>query len=657
MENLLRTSIKNLKGKIDDVTRSRDYFQRRCAILETILSHEASQISVPGGPIQQEEYFQMYLHHVSTRQAVLSSAASFSEAILGEIESNYSVALPGRRWSLPVVMFCFLVRMMGPKCYEYMRSAMPLPSKTTVLRHFGPAINMWKQCLLDGAGIKPICNLFRRVHQVEGEVDVVVGVDAMAMEVVRHASEGVEEGCNSVFLFRVMPLRCEYKSFCVHLMTRNRGNAGPDVIERINILKACLLEEKIRVKYVATDGDSGYRQLHDDMFDGWWPYYQKKGLDKLLRRLDGTPGLIVGDMLHILKNARARLLGNSITLSIDGSYSFDAQQMNSKLNLGPSLDDKSSKGKMHDNYALSIFNLDNFLKLVESEEWTMAFFILPYALWVTAVTYSKLSVQTRRDCLNFAFEVFAYHLRNISALDTTKVSQNKTPSHVQYCCSRSQCVRTLNSLLIKLLELTNHPDNLAIGRIGTHGLECEFGTVRLLCHNKHTWERISCAFGKLMLFKDLTRIFGRVRIRERLNCAGVKIRASENEKLVYVAPPTTSVSSLYQGVQMMELQKSTQVTGDMKKIADKMRGELGLFTDYLKHLQCQCMENEAGPPRQWDEGPASHNGIVARLVLFQERPGGSGGSQDVAELQEDESVVAEPETLQFVSEQLPSVNI
>ena len=655
--NLLRHSIDAMKGKLADMTKSRDYFKRRCEIIETILSHEASHIRVPGGLMQQEEYFQRYLREVSSRQALISSASTFPDVLLGEVQSNSTVALPGRRWSLPVVMFCFLVRMMGPKCYDYMRAALPLPSKTTVMRHFGPSINIWKQAMLDPSGVTAICNLFRRVHQVQGEVQVVMGVDAMAMEVVRETNQGAEEGCNSVFLFRVMPLRCEFKSFCVHLMTRDRGNAGPDVIERINLVKACLFREKILVKYLATDGDSGYRQLHDEMFNGWWPCYQKHGLDKLLSCLDDKPGLIVGDMLHILKNARARLLGNSITLSLDGLYCFDAQRMNNILNLGPSLVDKSSKGKMHDNYALSIFNLDSFLKLVEHEEWAMAFFVLPYALWVTAVTYSKLSVQTRRDCLSLAFEVFVYHMMSISSLDTSKVSQNKTPGHVQYCCSRAQCVRTLNSLLITLLELTNHPDNLAIGRIGTHGLECEFGSVRLLCHNKHTWKNISSAFGKLMLFKDLTRIFGRVNIRERLNCAGVKILAGINENLVYVNLPTTTVSSLYQCVQMMELIKLIQVSDYMQELASEMQTELTQFRNYINQLHCQCMEKEAGPAKQWVEGPASHNGIVARLVLFQQPQSGSGPATDTGEHQEDEDVVMEGQTLQFVNDRLPSVNI
>ena len=122
---------------------------------------------------------------------------------------------------------------------------------------------------------------------------------------------------------------------------------------------------------------------------------------------------------------------------------------------------------MRDQYALSIFNFNNFLILVDHEEWEMAFFILPYAMWIAAVTYSGFSVQTRIDLLTFVFETFVYHMQNISQIDTNAVSQNKTSSRVQYFCSRIQCIRTLNTLLVQLRELLRHPDNVALGRIGT----------------------------------------------------------------------------------------------------------------------------------------------------------------------------------------------
>ena len=183
-------------------------------------------------------------------------------------------------------MFSFLLRMLGSKCYDYLRLVIPLPSKTTLMRHFAPSLSTWRAVLLDFTRVSEICRLFRMKYQnltqQADEVEAVLGIDAMAMEPVTEAVEGAEIGSNNVFLFRVMPLRCQYESFCAHLMTRDKGNAGPDVLERFNMLRESLQMENIKVKYLAVDGDSGYKALHDEMFGKWWSEYQKVGLDKLL---------------------------------------------------------------------------------------------------------------------------------------------------------------------------------------------------------------------------------------------------------------------------------------------------------------------------------------------------------------------------------------
>lgn len=660
MENLIRNELKRLQTKYDALTKSRDYFRRRCQILETIIANEAPHIVVPGGPTQQERYFEHYCHAVSGETTEIASAASFGEVIIDEIGRNSRLSSFGRRWSLCVLMFSFLLRMLGSKCYDYLRLVIPLPCKTTLMRHFAPSLSTWRAVLLDFTRVSEICRLFRMKYQnltqQADEVEAVLGIDAMAMEPVTEAVEGAEIGSNNVFLFRVMPLRCQYESFCAHLMTRDKGNAGPDVLERFNMLRESLQMENIKVKYLAVDGDSGYKALHDEMFGKWWSEYQKVGLDKLLDSLDENACFIVADMLHLLKNARARLLGNSLTLHLDGSFAFDSQKLNEKLQLGLPLTDKSSKGKMRDQYALSIFNLNNFLELVEHEEWEMAFFILPHAAWIAAVTYSGFSVQTRRDLLNFVFEAFVYHMKNISQIDTSVVSQNKTSCHVQYFCSSAQCIRTLNTLLVQLRELSRHPENVALGRIGTHGLECVFGTVRLLCHNKHSWQKICSGFARLACFRDLTRVFGEIHIRGRLNAGGVKVFATGQEDLIYVKAPQSSYERLFECAQMDIMEKTSSLDDDAKKTAQKMRAELRQFLEYVRGLENQCRERNLGPPNQWIEGVVSHHGIVPRLILFNnkhevEDPGQGGSPED------GEEVAFHAEDSQFIETHLPSVHL
>ena len=174
----------------------------------------------------------------------------------------------------------------------------------------------------------------------------------------------------------------------------------------------------------------------------------------------------------------------------------------------------------------------------------MAFYILPYALWMEAVRNPGLSVQMRRDFINIAFEIFVYHMKNINHLDKTAVSQNRKDSLIQYCCSEVQCVRILNTLLVTLVELTKHPDNLALSRIGTHGLECQLGIVRVMCRNKHTWKMILRSFSRLMIVKEFTKAFSYFPVRDRVNVAGVKVHASSTFQNIHILMPNLDTRNL-----------------------------------------------------------------------------------------------------------------
>ena len=71
----------------------------------------------------------------------------------------------------------------------------------------------------------------------------------------------------------------------------------------------------------------------------------------------------------------------------------------------------------------------------------MAYYILPFALWTTAVRYHGVSSQTLLDFLNISFDIFADHMSHLKCLDESKVSQNKATRRVQYCCLAHESFR------------------------------------------------------------------------------------------------------------------------------------------------------------------------------------------------------------------------
>ena len=474
----------------------------------------------------------------------------------------------------------------------------------------------------------------------------------MAIEPVKVKQQGADVGCNNVFLFYLMPLRCEYKCFPVHLMTRTSGNAGPDVMQRIKTLTAELREEKIHLKCVATDGDSAYAQRHRKMFDSWFACYCRNGLESVLSNLAHGEDLMAADLLHILKNARSRLLQNRLTIQVDGSLAFDARDMNDVLNLGRSLTDTSTSAKMRDAYALEIYTLDNTVKLIESGNWTMAYYLLPFALWTAAVRYPRLSTQTRLDFLNIAFEVFMDHMKSLNTIEDSKVSQNKKSGCVQYCCSKIQCVRILNTLIVTISELRNSPDNLAIGRIGTHNVECQFGTIRLLCHHKHSWKVVLRSFSKVVLLKEVIKMFGySFKVRERENVGGVKIHPSDSRPLVYIARPD-SQHSLHECFCF-----TARITTDPDQlqnippdVASSLTCDVESFVGFIKLFLTKCTKMQVTTKKIWPSNPVANNGILARLISFTACSNGAPLPGTTSELENSEMIEPDDDQNQPVTQ-------
>ena len=89
--------------------------------------------------------------------------------LIRESERNCRAPLHGRCWSGLVISFWFLVRSLGAKAYEHVRSIVTLPGKSTLQRHFAGLVQAWKESLLNTNKSHVICHLFRRLHDLDGD--------------------------------------------------------------------------------------------------------------------------------------------------------------------------------------------------------------------------------------------------------------------------------------------------------------------------------------------------------------------------------------------------------------------------------------------------------------------------------------------------------
>ena len=619
----LTQKIKRLERKLDTETRSCAYYKRRCTILETILSDIDVSLIPPKGLPQQEGFYAEYFNNdpVSDLERSSSVPDSFSAHLIQEIERNSMVNPQGRRWSISTAMLCYICFSLGRRGYEYFRRFLVLPSPRSLLRRFQGPVEAWKTSLLELSCVPRICDLFRRRHGIgkNDVIDVGIGVDAIAMEEVSVECMGARPGQNHVFAFCLLPLSPKYKHVMLHLMPHHSGNAGKCVTDVCTWLRRALEMLHFNVKFIATDGDTGYNALNEKFFCSWWPTFCSKGLESAVGIVDGSMGAIISDFLHLAKNARSRMINGSVTINPEGLSQFSAKDVNRVLSLGNALTDTSTIGKMKDIYPLQIFTLEDFLKLVHHGELSSAFYILPYAMWAEVLRNRFLSHQVRLDLLDFVIDIFAHHEECLHHLDRSRVSEKKSRSSMcQYFCSTSKCHRTMNTLLVLIAQLRTH-QNIALDRIGTHCLECSFGVVRLLCQYKHSWGRILKSFSQLLLITDFMTILGSVmNPRSRVNDAGIKLYEDQSN-LLYIPCPDVRMREVYDVVNTMLAHRCGSNTFG-QEVLQEMAGPLAEFLNYLTAIVTECNQMGESTAKLWPGNEISNRTILARLIAFCHKP-------------------------------------
>ena len=244
----------------------------------------------------------------------------------------------------------------------------------------------------------------------------------------------------------------------------------------------------------------------------------------------------------------------------------------------------------------------------------------------------NLSVQIRMDVMSIVMDIFCFHEECLNNLDKNIVSETKRQDIPQYFCSLHHCHRVLNTLAVTLREMKRSPINIALDRVGTHVLECQFGIIRMLCHYKHSWKRILRSFANSMIVTDIASILGHeLKARARVNHGGVAI-TEDSLGSVYIATSDVNIREIYELVNVVMAQNS----GSRDFGYDFLQEMIPNLADFVSLLSVFLMkidESGSSMPKIWTGSQVSHQTIMSRLISFCKQP----QSIEQAEERQDES--------------------
>ena len=280
----------------------------------------------------------------------------------------------------------------------------------------------------------------------------------------------------------------------------------------------------IDINYISVDGDNFYQQLFDNVFNQLSHEILEENIEILFQKISDIKPYPLSDFLHILKNARTRLLFSMIKVNpFDESPPIHVEILEEILHLGNPLTEKSSLAKMRDQYPLNIFTIYNAIILINNGENNAFYYVLLYALWNEALTNPKLAKNTRFYLLQVVLICFIkmYNLY-VKNKFTETVSENNTQKKLYVTfCTKSKMIRIIITLIAVCSEfIKENNSNCGLDRLGNHPIENYIGLIRSLCNSDHRYETVIHNVSRHILVNSFEQI-NPIHKRKRANLGGL----------------------------------------------------------------------------------------------------------------------------------------
>jgi hypothetical protein len=373
----------------------------------------------------------------------------------------------------------FILCSLSRPALRFVRKFIPLPCERTIYNHFGAALHALENNLIDGLTIEPQIDLFMQLSGVTAEEVVSVAVDAMAMSPDRSCFAA--KARDYLFVFYAQPLARPKKCFPLHVLRNDSGQAKKNVHVIVNTICDALAARGVQVRYVCSAGDPGYNQRHHDFFKRWYPVLLHHDLLEALKFIRTETRMPVSDYLHVWKNFCNKVKNHPVALcpQIPGDI-LTCEDLDAILNLGNTLADKSSVGRMRDSYPLQLFSLVNCLACMDNGNDLALLYLLPWALQEEVTRSPDLFRPTRLEKAVLSFLLLLRYF-DLSSLPRSEGITQRFDSRRTVAVTFAEdsvWPRILNNGLLLIDFVIRAPADWSFSRLGTHCLENFFGFVR-----------------------------------------------------------------------------------------------------------------------------------------------------------------------------------
>ena len=438
-----------------------------------------------------------------------------------------------RRYSEKMRDVCQLIRLTSPRTYRLLHQILPIPTQEALRYHYSGSFAMTRRMICEQDLLE------RQLDLLCGDIPekslITIGMDAFSFRTFHESSTLRKSNADTTFsdgfLFMHLPLDANMPTKVLHIQKKGNGSFDSSILDSFKRITNMYTARKLKVMFMATDGDRFLTPIHDKFFDFYvaphrdsFPLLLGQVYEMLINSDEIMP---IADPLHFAKNMRGKLIDHNVAvIAADELVLTNAQRLEQRLKLGLSLTDTGQIGRMRDKYVTDIFTLNNVCTLLKDGEVHSAFLLLPYACVFTLLYALNVTTETRLFLANLAFTSFEWLLNQAEQIVKThrdvKFRYSSGTRAITFT-EPSYAKRMMHTCLALGIAIEFGPKDLRLDAIGTHLLENTIGIARSVS-NSTDYEKIVSAFANAQIRKEIAKKWNlTLYVSHRVNDGGAKI--------------------------------------------------------------------------------------------------------------------------------------
>lgn len=314
--------------------------------------------------------------------------------------------------------------------------------------------------------------------------------DPNFIQAMKIREEVTDENAKHFFTMLLQPFMWDLPLTVVHLSKSINGHFSLNEIEDIMILAQIINSHpNFSMHYFAADGDDSLNKFHEVAFDVYKKHIQKvingeMTLKEFLFFIKSNCQIFpILDLYHGVKAGRNRTINNVLKLGENEDF-ISAEILKETLGINdPTLNDKSSLGRMKDEYAIHLFRMNNALKEFSKKHNSAGLYLLVFTLILEIFRNIYLEVEFRIDLSKLALYLLLQFYQSCDELPTETALKKNYKSQNKYVWfeDRIGLIKLINTQVAFTTILSDPKLRFHLGteRETSHPDESFFGQYRM----------------------------------------------------------------------------------------------------------------------------------------------------------------------------------